>query len=257
VNATEFERAWLLRTVSCNWLLDPFSFQDSPHAGHKIYKKCFFDAMSSTTSKLIREKSLNGLKRAEARREREQLRIAAAKISQRAAQSKAVRAMLVAKARVNKFSLRVQLDDACSEAFHDCFPVAEKSVSLDTLRQAKREARAMMKLNSVFAEQMFSFYQKPKYKPRKSEPTVFQGAKALAKMAVTAARDFRNIPQKVDEAAKVASTVADFVGTASSAMDSISSTIKSIHFAICKYFPIGMAGILLIAFIYWLRGSGS
>jgi hypothetical protein len=257
VNATEFERAWLLRTVSCNWLLDPFSFQDSPYAGHKIYKKCFFDAMSSTTSKLIREKSLNGLKRAEARREREQLRIAAAKISQRAAQSKAVRAMLVAKARVNKFSLRVQLDDACSEAFHDCFPVAEKSVSLDTLRQAKREARAMMKLNSVFAEQMFSFYQKPKYKPRKSEPTVFQGAKALAKMAVTAARDFRNIPQKVDEAAKVASTVADFVGTASSAMDSISSTIKSIHFAICKYFPIGMAGILLVAFIYWLRGSGS
>lgn len=141
MNATEFERAWLLRTVSCNWLLDPFSFQDSPYAGHKIYKKCFFDAMSSTTSKLIREKSLNGLKRAEARREREQLRIAAAKISQRAAQSKAVRAMLVAKARVNKFSLRVQLDDACSEAFHDCFPVAEKSVSLDTLRQAKREAR--------------------------------------------------------------------------------------------------------------------
>lgn len=196
------------------------------------------------------------LKRAEARQKREEDRREAAKRTQKASLSRAVREMLVAKARSKKFNLHVALDYVGTEAFGDCFPVAPQSVSLDTLRAAKKEARAMLKLNTVFVEQMFSFYSKPRRArgPRKKEPSIFQGAKDMAKMAVSAAKDLSSLPRKVGEAA---SGMADFMGSASQTLDTISSTIKSIYQAICKYFPIGMAGILLVAFVYWLRGSSA
>jgi len=119
--------------------------------------------------------------------------------------------------------------------------------------QARVEARSLFKLaDSLIVEQS---------PPTGADgPTIWQGVKAAAGFAVTAASvvrkgNLQKVAEGMDKVASVAKRVGETASTIETAISSIRQVFRDMYDSFVKYVPLALAGACLISFVLWLRGT--